>query len=57
MDFVYSEHAREGEHIFNYSDQRRIEADYPGWSPQVTLTETFDQIVAAWERRHREADA
>jgi CDP-paratose 2-epimerase len=55
MDFVYSEQAREGDHICYYSDLRHIEADYPGWSPEITLAETFDQIVEAWELRRREA--
>jgi CDP-paratose 2-epimerase len=57
MDFVYSELAREGDHICYYSDLRRIEADYPGWSPTITLAETFDQIVEAWHQRRKEADA
>jgi CDP-paratose 2-epimerase len=51
MDFVYSEQAREGDHICYYSDLRKMQADYPGWSPEITLAETFDQIVEAWERR------
>jgi CDP-paratose 2-epimerase len=57
MDFAYSEQAREGDHICYYSDLRRIMADYPGWSPQLTLAETFDHIVDAWHRRRNEADA
>ena len=51
MDWTYDEQARAGDHICYYSDLRRIEADYPGWTPRVSLGETLDQIVAAHERR------
>jgi CDP-paratose 2-epimerase len=51
MDWTYEEQARAGDHICYYSDLRRIEADYPGWTPRVSLGETLDQIVAAHERR------
>ena len=51
MDWVYDEKPREGDHICYYSDLRKMQADYPGWRPEVSLAETFDQIVAAWERR------
>ena len=53
MDWVYEEKAREGDHICYYSDLRRMEADYPGWRPEVSLAETFDQIVEAWQQRQR----
>ena len=51
MDWVYDEQARAGDHICYYSDLRRMEADYPGWRPEISLGETFDQIIAAHERR------
>ena len=51
MDWVYSDTARAGDHICYYSDLRRMQADYPGWRPEISLEETFDQIVAAHERR------
>ena len=51
MDSGYDEQARAGDHICYYSDLRKIEADYPGWRPEVTLGETLDQIVDAWQRR------
>jgi len=51
MDWVYDEQARAGDHICYYSDLRRMQADYPGWRPEISLGETFDQIVAARERR------
>ena len=51
MDWVYDEKPRKGDHICYSSDTRKMQADYPGWRPEVSLAETFDQIVAAWERR------
>jgi CDP-paratose 2-epimerase len=51
MDWVYDERSRAGDHICYYSDLRRMQADYPGWRPEISLGETFDQIVAAHERR------
>jgi CDP-paratose 2-epimerase len=53
MDWVYDEQARAGDHICYYSDLRRMQADYPGWKPEISLSETFDQIVAAHESRTR----
>jgi CDP-paratose 2-epimerase len=51
MDWVYSDQARAGDHICYYSDLRRMQADYPGWRPEISLDETFDQIVEAHDRR------
>ena len=47
MDWVYSDQARAGDHICYYSDLRRMMADYPGWRPEVSLSQTIDEIVAA----------
>ena len=51
MRWVYDEKAREGDHICYYSDLRRMQQDYAGWSPRVSLAETFDQIVESRIRR------
>lgn len=51
MDWVYSDEPRLGDHICYYSDLRRMQADYPGWRPEISLVETFDQIVEAHARR------
>ena len=51
MDWVYDEQARAGDHICYYSDLRRMQADYPGWRPEISLGETLDQIVAAHRGR------
>jgi len=51
MDWVYSEEARAGDHICYYSDLRRMMADYPGWKPEISLGQTFDEIIAAHRGR------
>jgi CDP-paratose 2-epimerase len=51
MSWTYDDKAREGDHICYYSDLRKIEADYPGWRPEISLAETFDQLVESWQRR------
>ena len=51
MQWVYDERAREGDHVCYYSDLRRMQRDYPGWRPTVSLEETLDQIVESWMRR------
>ena len=50
MRWMYDEKAREGDHVCYYSDLRRIQADYPGWRPEISLTETLDQIIDAWQK-------
>lgn len=51
MRWTYDEQPRAGDHICYYSDLRRMQQDFPGWAPRVSLEETFDQIVEAWQRR------
>jgi CDP-paratose 2-epimerase len=51
MDWTYSDRAREGDHVCYYSDLTKMQADYPGWRPEIGLTETIEQIVAAWKSR------
>lgn len=53
MDWVYDEQARAGDHICYYSDLRRMQAEYPGWEPTISLEETLDQIVDAHARRRQ----
>jgi CDP-paratose 2-epimerase len=47
MNWEYSDKAREGDHICYYSDLRLMMADYPGWRPEISLGQTFDEIVEA----------
>ena len=55
MRYEYSDEARAGDHICYYSDLRRIEADYPGWTPRISLDETFDQLVEGGRRKQNSA--
>lgn len=47
MVWEYSDKAREGDHICYYSDLRAMMADYPRWRPEISLAQTFDEIVDA----------
>lgn len=47
MNWEYSDRAREGDHICYYSDLRHMIAEYPGWQPEISLSQTFDEIVQA----------
>jgi CDP-paratose 2-epimerase len=51
MIWEYSDKAREGDHICYFSDLRQLMADYPGWQPEVSLGQTFDEIVDATRSR------
>lgn len=52
MDWEYSDKAREGDHICYYSDLRAMMADHPGWRPEISLAQTFDEIVDAARAKH-----
>ena len=51
MRYTYCSDNRIGDHICYYSDLRKMQEHYPQWNISNTLEETFQQIVAAWERR------
>lgn len=51
MNWVYSENAREGDHICYYSDLRKMKAHYPDWDVTVRLDQIFQEVVAAWKVR------
>ena len=46
LDWTYVEEARRGDHICYVSDVRRFQADYPGWSPAVSLEEILTELVS-----------
>lgn len=56
MQYQYVEENRIGDHICYYSDLRKMRNHYPHWDITVTLEETIQQIVEAWEKR-LEADS
>jgi CDP-paratose 2-epimerase len=40
-----------GRHICYYSDLRKMKAHYPNWGITKSLKDTFEEIVASWEKR------
>ncbi len=44
---------RVGDHICYYSDLRKMEAHFPGWTITIPLGTIFDEIVDAWRDRLR----
>lgn len=53
MNYVYSDKNREGDHICYYSDLRKMQTHYPGWSITKSLDEIFEEIVESWNCRPR----
>ena len=51
QQYTYFDTARVGDHICYYSDLRRMQQHYPGWSVSKTLDETIAEIVASWRER------
>lgn len=52
---VYVNENRVGDHICYYSDLRKMQQHYPGWSVTIPLPKIIEEIVAAWRRRLRES--
>lgn len=50
MQWTYEETPRIGDHIVYYSDLTKIQRDYPGWAPTISIEETIAQIAEAHER-------
>ncbi|MEM6485472.1 MAG: NAD-dependent epimerase/dehydratase family protein [Pseudomonadota bacterium] len=50
--YEYLDDNRIGDHICYYSDLSQMRQHYPGWDINVTLSETIEQIVSAWELRN-----
>jgi len=48
---TYVDEARRGDHICYYSDLRKIQAHYPGWTISRPLLETIREIVENWRER------
>lgn len=49
--YSYEEQNRAGDHICYYSDLRKMKSHYPHWGITISLRETIEQIVAAWQER------
>lgn len=53
MNWIYSEKAREGDHIVYYSDLRKMQSHYPNWKITKDLKTIFQEIHDSWHRRDR----
>ncbi len=51
--YVYVDEPRAGDHVCYYSDLRKMQAHFPGWSVTQSLPETIRQIVGSWTLRSR----
>lgn len=51
MNQVYSDKAREGDHIVYYSDLRKMQSHYPNWQITRDLKTIFVEIHDSWNRR------
>jgi CDP-paratose 2-epimerase len=51
MNWVYSEKAREGDHIVYYSDLRKMQTHYPNWRITKNLNAIFQEIHDSWHQR------
>lgn len=54
MKYAYVDENRIGDHIVYYSDLRKMREHYPEWDISVSLEETIEQIVMAWQERMSE---
>lgn len=48
MHYEYRDENRAGDHVCYYSDLRKMELHYPGWSVTRSLDRIFEEIVAGW---------
>ena len=51
MKWVYSDNAREGDHIVYYSDLSKIQIHYPRWQITKNINAIFQEIHDAWYQR------
>jgi CDP-paratose 2-epimerase len=55
MRWRYVDENRIGDHICYYSDLRKMQAHYPGWSITKPLGRIFEEIAESWMGRLRAA--
>jgi len=51
MNWRYVDENRIGDHICYYSDLRKMQSHYPGWSITKTLPTIFEEIATSWKQR------
>ena len=49
--YSYLDQNRVGDHICYYSDLSKMIAHYPSWSVTISVKQTIEQIVQAWQKR------
>lgn len=49
--YTYTDENRIGDHVCYYSDLSKMKQHYPAWDISISLSETIEQIVAAWNTR------
>jgi len=49
--YRYVDQPRVGDHICYYSDLRKMQTDYPGWTITKTLDDTLREIIDSWHAR------
>ncbi len=54
--YSYVDQNRIGDHICYYSDLTKMRQHYPDWNITISLSETIEQIVAAWKNRKESRD-
>lgn len=52
MNQVYSDKAREGDHIVYYSDLSKMQSHYPNWRITKDIKTIFQEIHDSWHRRN-----
>ena len=51
QQYIYDETSRVGDHICYYSNLSKMKLHYPSWDISISLVETIQQIVSAWQAR------
>ena len=55
QDYTYVDEPRAGDHICYISDLTKMRSHYPGWDLTRSLTQTMQEIAAAWEQARASA--
>lgn len=51
QQYTMTDDARIGDHICYYSDLSKMKTHYPDWDITISLKQTIEEIVAAWQAR------
>ena len=53
--YTYLDQPRPGDHICYYSDLRKLQSHFPGWSIRKPLLTILEEIAASWDARAKSA--